>query len=639
MGFYYHARGGAGRPGGDASTIQGKEESLTKGAVRPGRLLGYLRPYWGRLVIALIALLATTLIGLIFPFVIQMLIDGVLQTRDMGALNRITGALVVLFVVRFFFGYFERFMLEYVGERVVIDIRQQVYRHLLELPVQFFNDRRSAEIVSRLASDASLVRTALTNNIATLIGQLLTLVGAIAIVVMINWRMTLFVLGLAPVMALIAIVVMINWRMTLFVLGLAPVMALIAAFFGRRVRAISTEVQDELAGSSTIVEEVLQGIRVVKSFVREQFEVDRYNRSMERTFNAALRLTRVRAAFGPLIFSVMFLAIVAVLWFGGREVIAGRLTAGGLTSFLFYLMFIAGSFGAFTGLYTQLQEALGAARRIFEVLDTQPGIQDKPGAEVLGAVEGRIVFENVTFAYDERVDVLEDVSIEIEPGEVLALVGPSGAGKSTFVSMIPRFYDPVAGRILIDGHDLRDVTQRSLREQIGIVPQDTMLFGGTIRENILYGRLDASGEEVIAAAKAANAHDFIMALPDGYDTIVGERGVKLSGGQRQRVAIARAILKDPRILLLDEATSSLDSESEGLVQEALERLMQGRTTIIIAHRLSTVQIADRIAVLDRGHLVELGTHSALLEQDGLYAKLYRMQFEAGLREMIEAGLD
>ncbi len=615
MGFYYHARGGAGRPGGDASTIQGKEESLTKGAVRPGRLLGYLRPYWGRLVIALIALLATTLIGLIFPFVIQMLIDGVLQTRDMGALNRITGALVVLFVVRFFFGYFERFMLEYVGERVVIDIRQQVYRHLLELPVQFFNDRRSAEIVSRLASDASLVRTALTNNIATLIGQLLTLVGAIAIVVM------------------------INWRMTLFVLGLAPVMALIAAFFGRRVRAISTEVQDELAGSSTIVEEVLQGIRVVKSFVREQFEVDRYNRSMERTFNAALRLTRVRAAFGPLIFSVMFLAIVAVLWFGGREVIAGRLTAGGLTSFLFYLMFIAGSFGAFTGLYTQLQEALGAARRIFEVLDTQPGIQDKPGAEVLGAVEGRIVFENVTFAYDERVDVLEDVSIEIEPGEVLALVGPSGAGKSTFVSMIPRFYDPVAGRILIDGHDLRDVTQRSLREQIGIVPQDTMLFGGTIRENILYGRLDASGEEVIAAAKAANAHDFIMALPDGYDTIVGERGVKLSGGQRQRVAIARAILKDPRILLLDEATSSLDSESEGLVQEALERLMQGRTTIIIAHRLSTVQIADRIAVLDRGHLVELGTHSALLEQDGLYAKLYRMQFEAGLREMIEAGLD
>ncbi|GAB4475676.1 MAG: ABC transporter ATP-binding protein [Anaerolineae bacterium] len=615
MGFYYHARGGAGRPAADSGRRQEGETALPKGPVRLGRLLGYLRPYRGRLVLALIALLATTLIGLIFPFVIQTLIDSVLQSGDMTALNRITGALVALFVVRFFFGYIERFMLEYAGERVVIDIRQQVYRHLLDLPVQFFTERRSGEIVSRLASDASLVRTALTNNIATLISQLLTLIGAIAIVVM------------------------INWRMTLFVLALAPVMALIAAFFGRRVRAISTEVQDELAGSSTIVEEVLQGIRVVKSFVREQFEIERYNRSMERTFNAALRLTRVRAAFGPLIFSVMFMAIVAVLWFGGREVIAGRLTAGGLTSFLFYLMFIAGSFGAFTGLYTQLQEALGAARRIFEVLDTQPGIQDKPGAEELGAVEGRITFENVTFAYDERVDVLEDVSIEIEPGEVLALVGPSGAGKSTFVSMIPRFYDPVAGRILIDGHDLRDVTQRSLREQIGIVPQDTMLFGGTIRENILYGRLDASEEEIIAAAKAANAHEFIMALPDGYDTIVGERGVKLSGGQRQRVAIARAILKDPRILLLDEATSSLDSESEGLVQEALERLMQGRTTIIIAHRLSTVQIADRIAVLDRGHLVELGTHSMLLEQDGLYAKLYRMQFEAGLKEIIEAGLD
>jgi len=320
-------------------------------------------------------------------------------------------------------------------------------------------------------------------------------------------------------------------------------------------------------------------------------------------------------------------------------VIAGRLSEGGLTSFLFYLAFIAGSFGAFTGLYTQLQEALGAARRIFEILDTRPAIEDKPDAFELGRVEGRISFEDVSFAYDERVDVLEHINMEIAPGEVLALVGPSGAGKSTFVSLIPRFYDPDHGRILVDGHDLRDVTQKSLREQIAIVPQDTILFGGTIRENILYGRLDASEDDLIAAARAANAHEFITELPDGYETIVGERGIKLSGGQRQRVAIARAILADPRILLLDEATSSLDSESEGLVQEALERLMQGRTTIIIAHRLSTVQVADRIAVLDRGRLVELGSHSELLGSDGLYAKLYKMQFEAGLKDMIEAGLD
>jgi subfamily B ATP-binding cassette protein MsbA len=378
---------------------------------------------------------------------------------------------------------------------------------------------------------------------------------------------------------------------------------------------------------------------VVKSFVREEFEIQRYHESMDRTFDAAMRLTRLRAAFGPLIFSIMLTAIVGVLWFGGREVIAGRLTAGGLTSFLFYLVFIAGSFGAFTGLYSQLQEAIGATRRIFEILDSAPEVQDKPGAEVLGTVAGRITFENVSFKYDVRADVLEDVSLNIPPGEVLALVGPSGAGKSTLASLIPRFYDPTEGRILIDGRDLRDVTQRSLREHIAVVPQETILFGGTVRENILYGRLDASEDELIAAAQAANAHDFITALPDGYESIVGERGVKLSGGQRQRISIARALLKNPRILLLDEATSSLDSESEGQVQQALERLMQGRTTVIIAHRLSTVQIADRVAVLDRGHLVEIGTPEALLKSDGLYARLHRMQFEAGLKDMIEAGLD
>ncbi len=597
-----------------------KPISLTDGdesrtPVRVGRLLRYVRPYLLRLGLALVALVITTLIGLVFPYVIQTLIDGVLRSGDLAQLNRITGGLLVLFVLRFVFGYFEQYHLAFIGERVVVDLREELYRHLHNLSVSFFNERRTGEIVSRLASDVTLVRTALTSNLATAISQGLTLVGALAIVIA------------------------LNWRMTLFILLLAPAMGLIAAFFGRRVRRISTEVQDELAGSSSIVEEVVQTIRVVKSFVREQYEIARYGDAMDRTFNAAMRLTRVRAAFGPLMFSIMFMAIVGVLWFGGREVIAGRLTAGGLISFLFYLIFIAGSFGAFTGLYTQLQEALGATRRIFEILDLEPEVQDHPGAADLPPVEGRITFEDVSFTYDERADVLEGVSLEVRPGEVLALVGPSGAGKSTLVNLIPRFYDPTSGRILVDGHDLRDVTQRSLRRQIAIVPQETLLFAGTIRENILYGRLDATEAEMIEAARAANAHDFIVALRDGYDTRVGERGLKLSGGQRQRIAIARAILKDPRILLLDEATSSLDSESEGLVQEALERLMQGRTTVIIAHRLSTVQIADRVAVLDQGRLVELGTPDELLKSGGLYARLHRMQFEAGLREMIEAGLD
>jgi subfamily B ATP-binding cassette protein MsbA len=391
-------------------------------------------------------------------------------------------------------------------------------------------------------------------------------------------------------------------------------------------------VQDELAWSSIIVEEVIQSIRVVKSFVRERFEIDRYRTAIERTFNAAMRLTRLRSAFGPLTFSLTFMAITGVLWYGGHEVISGRLTAGGLTSFLFYLMFIAGSFAAFTSMYTQIQEALGATERIFEILDTSPDVQDKPGAKELHEIDGRITFEHVSFSYDNRTVVLKDISLEISSGEVLALVGPSGSGKSTLFSLIPRFYDPTEGRVLLDGHDLRDITQYSLREHIGIVPQDTMLFGGTIRENISYGKLDASEEEIIAAANAANAHRFITELPDGYATVVGERGIKLSGGQRQRIAIARAILKDPCILLLDEATSSLDSESEGLVQEALERLMKDRTTIIIAHRLSTVQNADRIAVLEAGRVVELGSHAELLnKEDGLYGKLYAMQFEQGMR--------
>src|SRR5574341_554385 len=613
MGFH-----GGRRPGFEPerraeSLVEGKE---TREPVNIKRRLGYVRPYMGRLVLALVALLVTSGIGLVFPYIIQNLIDGVLQTGDKALLNRIAGGLVLLFLLRLPFGYMERYLLEYTGEKIVVDIRNQLYEHLHRLSVRFFTDRRTGEIVSRLASDVTLVRTALTTNLSVAISQGVTLIGALVIVIIINLNMTLFILAMAPAMGLISVL------------------------FGRLVRRLSTKVQDELAGSSTIVEEVLQSIRVVKSFVREQFEINRYRDSMERIFNVAMKMTQVRAAFQPLVFSIMFMAIVGLLWFGGNEVIEDRLTAGGLTSFLFYLMFIAGSFGAFTGLYTQLQEAMGATRRIFEILDMAPEVQDKPDARELGAAEGRITFEDVSFAYDERMAVLDGIALEVQPGEVLALVGPSGAGKSTLFSLIPRFYDPTAGRVRVDGHDLRDVTQASLRAQIGIVPQETLLFGGTIRENILYGRLDASQAELIEAARAANAHDFIMELPDGYDTVVGERGIKLSGGQRQRVAIARAILKNPRILLLDEATSSLDSESEGLVQEALERLMQGRTTVIIAHRLSTVQVANRIAVVDRGRLVELGRHEELLgKEDGLYARLYRMQFEAGLSAMIEAGLD
>jgi subfamily B ATP-binding cassette protein MsbA len=422
----------------------------------------------------------------------------------------------------------------------------------------------------------------------------------------------------------------LNWRLTLVILLGIPVMSLTMVALGRRIRQASKQVQDALAEAANVLEETTAGIRIVKSFAREGYEIGRFAARVQETFTAAMYRAKVSAVLGPVIGFMAFFSITITLWFGSFEVINGRLTAGGLVAYLIYTMMVATPIASLAGLYAQFQSALGATERLFELLDTPPEIVDGDGQRPLPPVNGSVTFEDVHFEYSDALPVLHGVSFQAKPGQVIALVGPSGAGKSTLINLIPRFYDVVAGRICIDGYDVRDVTVRSVREQIGIVPQETMLFSDTVEANIRYGKLDATGGEIEAAARAANAHEFILRdLPDGYATAVSERGIKLSGGQRQRIAIARAILKNPRILILDEATSSLDSESEALVQEALERLMQGRTSFVIAHRLSTVVNADWVLVLDQGQVVEQGTHAQLLANPhGLYTRLHQMQFGA-----------
>ena len=575
------------------------------------RLLAFVKPYGWQLAVALVAVVVASGLGLVFPTVIGDLVDTAFGTTggDTSTLDRIALILFGVFLVQAVFDFLRTYLLAYIGEGVVADLRAKLYTHLINLPVKFFDSRKTGEITSRLTSDVAVVRNTVSQALAQFVSQSITLLGGVALLV-----------SLSP-------------RLSLIVLSVVPIIILAATFFGRRLRKVSTEFQDRIADANASAEETIAAVRVVQWFNAQGEQISRYVGLVQDSFQVALRRARLRAFFIPSVTLAMFSAISLVLWYGGRLVLGGSLTGGDLVSFLLYTFTVAGAIGTFTGLYSQFQEALGASKRIFDLLDEVSDLPEPVKPVVLEDVRGKLSFEGVSFRYSERdTDVLKDISLSVQPGETVALVGPSGAGKSTLISLIPRFYDPTKGRILLDDVDLKDQRLEDLRDHMAAVPQETQLFSGSVLENIRFGKPEATDEEVIKAAKAANAHDFISAFPGGYDTVVGERGMQVSGGQRQRVAIARALLKNPRVLILDEATSALDNESEAVVQAALERLMEKRTTFVIAHRLSTVQNADRILVMDEGRVVQVGPHKALVAEPGLYQELYERQFRNEIGE-------
>ena len=565
------------------------------------RLLILLVPYKKALYVGAFCLIIASLTNLAVPLYIKKLVDVVMVEKNMALMNNLTLSIAGLFLLQLIFSTAHNYLFDLTEKRAITDFRIKLFKHLHTLSLSFFVKRRTGEIVSRMTNDITTIENIVTDLPATLLQQSIRLFGGIIIITY------------------------MNWKLTCLILVLAPVLVLFARTFGRKLKKLSTEIQDKLATSTTILEENISCIQVVKSFVRSKLENERFGNAVEDSFQSAKKRVIISSFFGPSIGFIAFSTSLILLWYGGREVILGEISPGELIAFILYATIIAGPMGSFARLYARMQEGVGASKRVFEILALEGEVRDLPEAKPLPRIEGKIELDDVHFHYRDDQEVIQGISFTVEPGQTIALVGPSGAGKSTLVQLLHRFYDPIKGEIRIDGFPLKSVQQSSYWQQIGIVPQETILFGGTILENIEYAKPGVMKEEVIEAAKAANAHNFIMETPEGYETIVGEKGIRLSAGQRQRIAIARAILKNPRILILDEATSALDNESELLIQDALERLMKGRTSFIIAHRLSTIHNAERIIVLDKGKIIESGNHAQLMEEEGLYHKLYTLK--------------
>lgn len=565
------------------------------------RILSYIKPYMHRLIFAMFCTIMAAAGNLYIPWIIKDMIDEVLADKNGTMLNWIAASIIAIFVVRGLFWYGQNYLMSYVGQSVIIDIRAAVFKKLQRLSVSFYDKNKTGTIMSYVTNDVNALQSAMVENTIEMITEGFILIGSVVAMIYLDWRLTLFTVCTFPV---------VLWFME---------------FFGKKIRKTGGRIQECTADITSVLQESVASARVIKSFVREDYEVDRFDVENRANFRANMKNAQLMATLTPVVELVAAIGVTMIIWYGGNNVINGTITAGSLVAFLTYAVNISNPIKRLTRVIGNIQKALAAAQRVFMIIDMPEEIAESRDAKQLPEVSGKVEFQNVSFAYDDKGNVITDLSFSVKPGEVIAIVGPSGAGKSTIANLLPRFYDVNKGDIKIDGHSVREVTLDSLREQVGIVPQETMLFNGSVYNNILYGRLDATKEEIEAAAKAANAHDFIMQLTDGYETKLGDRGVNLSGGQRQRIAIAGNI-ENPRILILDEATSALDTESERVVQEALDRLMVGRTSFVIAHRLSTVKNADKILVLEKGNLVESGTHDELLALDGLYAHLYKIQY-------------